>query len=236
MPNETVCKQHLDAFRTAKIAKNVMFGLLLLVMLAQIAGFALVYFFDVIDYAPELQNRLSARAAPTSMPAVPPAANVEVRAGEIYLLLKWGLHVSRMLAFFCSILFCLVLLLYVNLSIVSRLGDMAGFISAFFWSLVLLAVLMPWYKLFPTELAQGALFNLEDLIEQTRNVKNSWTAGRAIPPEQLILYFTRFAAYPLFALIVLLVCQCRFMHGYKPIGQLVRGQSDEPTTQAGVSL
>ena len=121
----------------------------------------------------------------------------------------------------------LALLVAVKVSLVGRLGGVAMLVSAFFWSLVLLAILVPWQYAFAESPFSGALFNYDDLYRFTREVKSSWGAvdvGMLI----LVFYHVRFLAYPILAVLIWLLVAMKFRRGCR---RMVVSAAVPPTVQ-----
>ncbi len=131
-----------------------------------------------------------------------------------YLVLVWALPTAKFLAVVIAALLTCTLLLAVLMSLVGRLGGAAGFVSAFFWSLILLAMVTPWQQVLNGTWACGALYNLSDLLTQIKLVKPSWDPPTPPTTLDLTLFYARFLAYPAIALLVWLVVQTKFARGY----------------------
>ena len=101
----------------------------------------------------------------------------------------------------------LTLMFLVELSLVGRLGGAAGFMRAFFLSLILLAMFVPWQQIIKGDFACGALFNLGQLEEARRELQGDKLSQ--------ILHYARFIAYPSLALLVLIAVQIAFGKGYR---------------------
>jgi hypothetical protein len=97
----------------------------------------------------------------------------------------------------------------VMLSLIGRLGGMAGLIGAFFWSTILLAMVVPWQQVLPgSSMACGALFNFAELTAR----RAAWSGADATL-QQSVFYHGRFLAYPLAAALVWLIVQVKFARG-----------------------
>jgi hypothetical protein len=202
------------AFRSLKAAKNLFMLLILLAILVQLASFMLVDFVGVLDpiYKPE----------PTTQQATNPQG-----AGDATLykeVLQWALPAMKFLALVAGLLAVLTLMFAVKLSIVGRLGGIPGFMSALFWSMILLAMVTPWQKILQGSFASGALCNLSEMTQMTSQIKASWGAKDVIVIDR-VLYYARFIAYPGLALVVWLVVMAKFAAGYKdsvlsPVGKI----------------
>ena len=153
-------------------------------------------------------------AARTAISANEPAVTgFSTQASEgWYHVLMWLLPTAKFLAMVMSLLLALALLLSVKLSLLGRTGGVAGFVGAFFWSLLLIVFLIPWEQVFTTSLACGALFNLGTLVQETLRVV--WQPGEFSGMTQG-LYYARFVFYPVLIVLILLVVQAKFARGHK---------------------
>lgn len=217
------------AFRSVKAAKNCFMLLVALAIGVQLASFVSVRWVGVID---QLEGPPAAQAVATR-PAMHKADRPKALAvAETWReVLHWTMSAAKFLAFVAGILAILTLMFAVKLSIIGRLGGIAGFMSAFFWSLMMLAFLTPWKQILGEGFAVGALYNLGDLIEATATIKPSWGAADVQLVDQII-YYGRFAAYPVLALLLWLDVMLKFASGYRdsivsPIGTVPRQQTDE---------
>jgi len=205
------------AFRSVKAAKNVFMTLVALAIIGQFAGFAAVNWGGVVD-------ELNVVSAPSSQPTTNQADKAKA-IGSATLwneLLHWFLPACKFIAVASMLLAVLTLMFAVKLAIVGRLGGIAGFISAFFWSILLLAIVTPWQQVLGGRFVSGALYNFTELINAASRIKPSWGAGE-VEVFDLVLYYARFIAYPLVGLLVWLVVMLKFAGGYKesilsPIG------------------
>ena len=112
-----------------------------------------------------------------------------------------------------SMLLTLALLFAVKLSLLDRLGGVAGLVRAFFWSLLVFAMLVPWQQLLRDTAVCGALFSFDELAREAREVKAAWGASQA-GGSGAALYYVRFLAYPAAALLAAGMVQLCFMAGY----------------------
>jgi len=207
---ETVSSQYATALQSVRMAKNVIMALVALAIVIQLVGFILVDFVGVTD-------AVHAAAVPqaTTQEAVIAATDRSVAATTWDEILSWVLPAMKFLAVVSSMLLVLTLLLAVKLSLLGRLGGVAGFISGFFWSLVLLAMVVPWQQTLKGSFACGALYNMGELVSQAKQFKSSW--GGSGSWLDGTLYYARFIVYPLITLVVWMVVQTRFTRGYEQL-------------------
>ena len=79
--------------------------------------------------------------------------------------------------------------------------------SAFAWGLLLTALLVPWDQLFIGVTVPGVLFNRRELARWTAEV--AWGATN-VAWTDLVLYYARFAGYPVLALLLWATIQGKF--------------------------
>jgi len=210
---------YVEAFASVKAAKNVFWWLIAVAIIVQLAAFVLVDFAGVLD---------GKYATPTATaPATAPADSAQ----WWFSGLCWILPMSKFIGLVSALLLALTLMFAVKLSLLGRLGGAAGLTSAFFWSLILLAVVTPWQQMFRFSLACGALYNLSELIDYAKDVKSSWGA-ESITKLSWILYYARFLLYPLIALILWLVVGIKFACGYRKLALAGPTTPQQPPAQA----
>ena len=81
-----------------------------------------------------------------------------------------------------------------------------------FWSLLLLAILIPWQHAFLPAVGLGAMYSLSELAAEAGPAVKGW--GDADSWDRIVFH-ARFAGYPLVALLVWLAVQIKFARGYK---------------------
>ena len=218
------------AFKSVKAGKNWFMFFVALAILVQLAGFVLVNWVDVIDELHRPSGLEAAATKPATQPAVEPEA---VGAATMWKdILHWVFPAGKFLAFAGGALTVIALMLTLQLSMVGRLRGIASFTSAFLWSLILLAIVTPWQQVLGGSFAAGALYNLGELTEMTATVKPSWGPSGVQLLDQII-YYARFVAYPVLALLVWLAVMLKFADGYKesivsPIGTVSENHPQEP--------
>ncbi len=194
------------ALDSVKAAKNLFWVLIGLSILIQIGAFVAVNSFGVIDPSEYSQDG----AQPTTAEA---AGKTESITWWNHTL-KWVLPATKFVALVAAVLLSLMLLLAVKLSLVGKLSGIDGYMSSFLWSLVLGVMLIPWQQLLNFELASGALFNLGQLKAALAQVKPAFGAQ---DPSRIarLLFYLRFAIYPIAALFVMLAVQVKFARGLR---------------------
>ncbi len=208
-----------EAFRSLKAGKNIFMTVVLLVLLTHLGSFLAVQFGGVIDPPPPKDQPVAATQSATQA-AEANAENTEQDTREAYNramyeeTLRWALPACRFFAVVASLLAVLTFMFAVKLAIIGRLGGIAGYMSAFLWSLILLAIITPWQQVLGSSFASGVLFNLGELTSYVEKIKSSWGASTPGPLE-VALYYARFIAYPVIALLVWLVVMVKFAAAYR---------------------
>ncbi|MCK5113911.1 MAG: hypothetical protein KAR11_04035 [Phycisphaerae bacterium] len=221
-------KEFLAGLNSLRHAKNVFCILLVLAVLLQIAAFVLVNWVGVIDAAP--QAGLVTQGQPQE---------VQCSFGEPdvwYDVLTWVLPFIRFVGAVCCVLTVITMMFAALLSLISGQGGIKSFFSAFFWSLLLLAVLLPWQTIMKGSLVAGALFTLGELMRWSRECVEPW-AQQGTGFWQQVPYYARFMAYPILVLFIWVVMQVKFARGFRTIAYNVAksGQIEMETIPAPLS-
>jgi len=208
-PAIATAADYADALLTARRAKNVLTLILLLALLLQLAIFFIARYTTLIT-PPMISVTTSITAAPTTVPAV---ANQPNR----YDLFHYLLGGSIFLGLVCTIMLAVVLLLIVKIMLVGRLIGVARVTSAFVWTLLLLLLLFPWQAFLRNAdftsrefMIPGVLYTWDEL-----RVRVIGAGTSSLPLDQLILFWARFAAWPVVALVLLLVIHARSNRGMR---------------------
>ena len=250
-----------DALRTVRNAKCWLLVFLSLALAVQITAFVLVDMGGLLDAeAAEAEPEAAVEAA-ADLEAAAPAdeagvvetvddddvvadeAVAEVVADEesgdeeavdsdhTRDVLMWTLGGTKFLCVVFGLLLVLTVLFSVKLSLVGRVGAPSGFLSAFYWSLILLVVLIPWQTVLAPTAACGATFSLGDLLAQHADVK-----GDDIDLKSdflaLSFYYARFMAYPALALLMVVLVGLQFANGYRPLKRGSAGVAAAPPAPA----
>ncbi len=199
--------EYSDAFRCVRRAKNVFLLLTLLAILIPLAAFCIVRCTSLIDRD----------VLPSSVVGDTEEAS---EADTDDKPIMWGEAIKHILsdtmeaAPIIAMLLTLTLFVAAMVSLVGRLGGVSQLFSAFFWSLILLAMLVPWQRVLYYESVYGALADYSELIGRTFHIKPEWGA-ESVSWQKQLLYYMRFVGYPVLALLVWLVVQVKFARGCK---------------------
>jgi hypothetical protein len=201
----TLPTEYSEAMRSVRVAKHVLWWLTTLAIAIQIAVFVLVAFVGVLNsLSPE------ARMA-TSAPAVDAALFSGTQDTAYYwkTIFVSSLALTKFLALAFSILLALTLLMSVNIAMVGRLGGVGAMMGAFFWSLLLIAFMIPWQHIFNQPPFNGALFEYKDLHDASLRILRGWGAVE-VSRINMIVYYVQFLLCPIVAFLLLLVSHLRF--------------------------
>ncbi len=120
--------------------------------------------------------------------------------GITFKHLAMGIRLANAILVLAGLLYCLTILLSLKISLVGRLGGMNHISRAFFLSLVMLILLLPWQRVFGG-VALGAIYSPCELVK--------WSSAETPGIFGTILYYLRFSGYWLLILLLLIFSQLR---------------------------
>jgi len=120
--------------------------------------------------------------------------------GITFKHLAMGIRVVNAILILMGLLYCLTILLSLKVSLVGRLGGMNHISRAFFLSLVMLILLLPWQRVF-CGMILGAIYTPCELVK--------WSSAETGSIFDIILYYLRFSGYWLLILLLLIFSQLR---------------------------
>ncbi len=205
MPPSIDTTEYALAIQSVKRFKNLLLLLFLLTVLVQGAAFVLLEFTDVLN-APPPKN-VAVEAADEESTST--SADVETLCPVWSETLHWALPATKFFALVFSGLLAMVLMLAVKLSLLGRGAGTRRFLGAFFWSLILLAIVVPWQQVYHGNLACGALYSFGELIRG----HNAFHALTTPTVADAMFYYARFLAYPTVVLLVWLLVAIRSAGG-----------------------
>ena len=226
-------KDALDAFNSFSKARNLFFWFFLLIplLLVQVA------FWSVdcggIDriLLPSAQNTISEEEALPAGPSDAESITVEptdespaqiedkMEDNEDSDSLEWLdiavrtiLMAGKFILAFAVVIYCLTLLIGMKLAIVGRLGGLAYSSKAFFLSLVVMVLILPWQHTVAADI-YGALFDYQELTARYLQIQNCnhWP--------DYVLYYGRFVGIWSLSVILLLLAQRNSCRAIKMISQ-----------------
>jgi hypothetical protein len=198
--------EYLLALKTIKRFKTLLLLLILLTLLYQVSSFILVEFTSLVDL-PQWTSRVGSA---DSRPAEVATGAVE-NAKRLYSqALNWTLPITKFIALASTTVLVLCLICAGQLALLAGGTGARQMVGAFCWSLILLAMVIPWQQVYQSCKACGALYSLGELV-------GLYDAFHVSPPtvSDRILYYGRFLGYPGLALLVWLMTAIRFAGGYR---------------------
>jgi len=202
------CLEAVDVFRGWK---NFLFVIVLIALLHLQAAFWLMDLGYVkIDETGAESAMLEKGQSATSVaqPATEPnkpvviseaAAKTSFQIG--FKQLTWLVRFFNFILIPAAVLYCLTLLFGLQVSLVGRLGGVSHVTRAFFLSLLMLILMLPWQKIF-WGVVVGAMYSPDDLL-------NSVTITPANDTLASILYYMRFTVYWAIVVLLLIFAQLR---------------------------
>jgi hypothetical protein len=177
---------YADAMLTARRAKNILFGILFLTLIAQIVLFL------VGRYRVDLSEQNHATD-----------------------VLRYFVGITDFFGLVLPVVMGVDLFMIAVIMLVGRLIGVSRVISSFLWCVILAVLLFPWqaflinYTFTSPELKiPGVLYNWTDLVMQGRFQPEHFT-------HQWVLYWGRFVGWPVIAVIILLKIQMQSRTGLR---------------------
>lgn len=128
------------------------------------------------------------------------------RAGPIFVIkfksLTWLIRLFNFVLVLAAVLYCLTMLFSVKISLLGRLGGLNHICRAFFLSLVLVVLLLPWQRFFGG-IVTGVIYSPGELLD--------WCTAETEGLLAAALHYLRFTIYWLLAVLLLIFSQIRSM-------------------------
>jgi hypothetical protein len=216
---ESLGQEYATAYKTVRRVRTLLLTIVLLGILVTAGSAVLAIFGGVLDQPAPAAGVSEADTPATALATAPATAAATAPADKAAITCPWTSHqpmAGDMLTAALSV--CLVvtpaaavltvfaMLMTVNLVFLGRTGGVPSFITAFFWTWVLVGVLMPWQVVAPHMRLPGATFGAGELMAAVRclGAEPSWM--------DRVCVYKRFVACPLVALfvwvIIVLKCRC----------------------------
>ena len=125
-----------------------------------------------------------------------------------WVQLSWAMNLINAILILTAILYCLTLLFSLKVSMHGRLGGINHITRAFFLSLLMVVLLLPWQKVFGS-VVTGAVFSPSELVK--------WYEAKTENLLDMILYYVRFSGYGALMLLLLILSQIRSIRWAKAI-------------------
>ena len=210
--NQHAASEFASAMKPVRTAKCIFLLLILVSLVVQAAGFVLLEFTTQMDTPSAVEGETSVSTPPAE--TTPAASKEQPRA--LRDAFHWILPITKFLALVCGVLVVISLMFLAALSLLGQGQGSLRLLSAFCWSLVLLAMVIPWQRIFQSSLACGALYNLGELTKWYDSIHT----GQSNLMKK-IFYFARFLGYPGLTLLVWIVVLVKSDGGYR---RLVSGE------------
>ncbi len=195
----TSSSEYAQAMRSIRKAKFLFLSVTTLSILVQLAAFVMVHGFNVPRHTLSTAAEVALSPTPASGPT-PHVANWLDLASWSNLL-HWLLPLTMFLGAVSSMLLCLTVLFGVKIALLGRRPGLATMISCFFWSLILLAFMIPWQQVMGV--GSGATFVLADL-----EWWKSWIDKA--PLADHLIFYARFPGFLAAAFIVAVIVHIKF--------------------------
>ncbi len=130
---------------------------------------------------------------------------------------------------FAAVVYCLTLLIGMKLTLIGRLGAMADTAKAFFLSMFVMALVMPWPNVVGFD-HTGVLFGYDDLVQE-------YTLAGTAEGNMLgqVGYYVRFTGVWFLVIVLLIMAQVRSCRSLKTIRQRIIGLPETPEPEVAKS-
>jgi hypothetical protein len=232
-PAIATAADYADALLTARRAKSVLTLVVLLALVVQLAVFFIGRFTTMIDDGGIRAATVTATATmpmASTQPLIDHATN-EPRKSDVA---HYAMGFAIFLGLVCTAMLAMILYLIVKIMLVGRLIGVARVTSALVWTFFLLLLLFPWQAFLRNAdfsnrdfMISGVLYTWDEL--RLRVLNGNWQRVNTIAEQ--IVFWARFVAWPVIALILLLVIHGRSNRGLRQaLGEDVLSTSDTATT------
>ncbi|MHC4207037.1 MAG: hypothetical protein ACYSTT_20465 [Planctomycetota bacterium] len=132
----------------------------------------------------------------------------EFLSGITFEFLSWVIRVANAVLILTASLYCLSMLFSLKVSMLGRLGGINHISRAFFLSLLMLVLLLPWQRIFGG-MVPGAIYTPEELVK--------WCSAEPGDVLDKVIYYLRFSGYWLLVFLLLILSQIRSVRWGKAI-------------------
>ena len=203
--------EYVQAMKTVKRFKNLFMFFILISVLFQANAFILREFTSVLE-PPKKAEVEESEAPPVPSDVAVPA---ETTAAELYYkALHWAMPITKFAALAFAVLLSISLMYGGALSLLGRGAGTRQLISAFFWSVILLGMLIPWQQVYASSQACGALYGYMEFTQ----ARDLFHVGEKTLADG-VFFYGRFLAYPAAAFVVWLIVAFKFAGGYRKLIQ-----------------
>ena len=121
---------------------------------------------------------------------------------------NWVIRFCNFVLILAGTLYCLTMLFSIKISLVGRLGGINHICRAFFLSLVMLVLLLPWQNYF-SNIIVGAIYTPDELVR--------WCTSERTSIFDITVHYLRFSGYWLLIVLLLIFSQLRSSRWAKAI-------------------
>jgi hypothetical protein len=200
--DSTALRELENALGTLRTARCVFLLFLILSLLIHAAAFSAVKWGNVLP-APSARTQPAPGTATQAAgaPAATQTADAAVREAVVRSLLRIVLPVTEFVGQVSCALLAVCYLTSALVCLIGGLGGVRGSLAAFFWILVLLALLFPWARWLGGIQVPGIYVTEAELTRLPTG-----------PMERLpeVLFYARFLGYPALALVIALLGNARY--------------------------
>ncbi len=203
---QATLRDYEGALRTVRGARGVFLLALILSLLTHMAAFCAVRWGGVLQAATTAESRL-ASTAPAEHESTELDGEKAGRSTMIASLIELLLPMAQFVGQISCGLLALCFLASAQVCLAGGLGGVRGSLSAFFWMLALLALLLPWAQWFHGESqVPGVFVTFAELKNYKPEFPNLLTC---------VLSYARFLGYPALGLLIAFVGDSRYGRGYR---------------------
>jgi len=199
-------EDYSGAINAIRAARSIFVLLLVLSLLTHAGAYSMARWTDVL-------NGPGAAAADVTTPAAgeESAAENSVRQAERALAaIELGLPLTEFIGQVSCVALLLCYLLGANICLSGRLGGVRGSIAAFFWMLVLLALVFPWDRWLGPLRGQVQVPGVYLTSGEVESIPTGFASQIAE-----ILHYVRFLGYPLLVFLIAIVADRRCARGFR---------------------
>ena len=204
------CQDYAGAMRTISAARRLFLLLLVLSLLLHVGAYCIGRWTNVLAPTPPAEPETASPSAEAAPEAIDPEEAAEPEFGMVYYAVRLVMPLAEFVGQVSCGALVLCYLLAVNVALSGRLGGVRGTVSAFFWMVVLLALLFPWDRWLGDLRGQvqipGVYFTFDEVTDLADEFPNLTAA---------VVHYVRFLGYPLLAFIIALVGDRRYAKGYR---------------------
>ncbi len=196
-------RDYLTALTSIRKWKSF-FLLLAVLCLATHAGAWAAVRFGWVPASPRAVTGFEGDAANATQPSL----TERERAEKMWNVMRAALPTTEFVGRLSALLLCLSLLVAVQVALVGRM-PVAGILQAFFWTMIVLALLMPWERLAQNSTRLPGVFTDVATLEMpAEDGASPSTMSKLVAP-------LRFVGYPLLAVLMLVWANGRFHRSFR---------------------